>query len=112
MNIKKYILKIEILHILIDIYFSKLEEYFSAKNIIITIGDEVDEIDFNNMDYYQTKIITKDIKPYFPTYFKLKLNPNERDILNSPYPQNSIYVKGDLLDYDENGIIIINKIIL
>ena len=99
-------------YIFFKIEISKLEEYFSPKNIIITIGDEVDEIDFNNLDYYQPKIITKDIKPYFPTYFKLKLNPNERDILNSPYPQNSIYVKGDLLDYDENGIIIINKIIL
>ena len=96
-------------YVFFKIEISKLEEYFSPKNIIITIGDEVNEIDFNNMYYYQTKIVSKDIKPYFPTYFKLKLNPKERYIFNSPYPKNSIYVKGDLLDNDENGNIIINK---
>ena len=96
-------------YIFFKIDISKLEEYYSPKKIIITIGEEVEEINCDSMNYYQTKTISKTIKPYFPTYFKLKLDPKERYIFNSPYPKNSIYVKGDLMAYDENNKIIINK---
>ena len=96
-------------YIFFRIEILKLEEYYSPKNIIITIGEEVEDMDFTYMNYYQTKTIIKYIKPYFPTYFKLKLNPKERYIFYSPYPKNSIYVKGDLLENDEYNDIQINK---
>ena len=96
-------------YIYFKIEISKLDNYYSPKTIIITIGDEVEDLFFNYIGYYQTRIITKDIKPYFPTYFKLNLDPKERYIFNSPYPKNTIYVKGDLMAYDEHKNIIINK---
>ena len=96
-------------YIYFKIEISKLDNYYSPKSILITIGDEVEDLSFNYIGYYQTRIITKQIKPYFPTYFKLNLDPKERYIFNSPYPKNTIYVKGDLMAYDEHNNIIINK---
>lgn len=96
-------------YIYFKIEISKLDNYYSPKTIIITIGEDVEDLFFNYLAYYKTRIIQKDIKPYFPTYFKLNLDPKERYIFNSPYPKNTIYVKGDLMAYDENNNIIINK---
>ena len=96
-------------YIYFKIEISKLEDYYSPKNILISVGEEVEEINFENIEYYSTKTIVKEIKPYLPTYFKMILDPNERYIFNSPYPKNSIYVKGDLIDYDEHNKIILNK---
>ena len=98
-------------YIFFKIEISKLEKYYSPKTIIITIGEQVQEIKYiySNISNYQTQIIEREIKPYFPTYFKLKLNPKENYIFNSPYPKNTIYIIGDLLSRDENQNIIINK---
>ena len=96
-------------YIFFKIEITKLENYYSPKTIKITIGEELKEINLVNIDTYHTKTITMDIKPYFPTYFKLKLNPKEKYIFNSPYPKNTIYIKGDLVERDENQNIIINK---
>ena len=96
-------------YIYFKIEISKLDNYYSPKTIIITIGEDVEDLFFLYIGYYQTRVIIKDIKPYFPTYFKLNLDPNERYIFISPYPKNTIYVKGDLMAYDEHNNIIINK---
>ena len=95
-------------YILFKIEISKLDNYYSPKKIRITVGEEVQDIYYSYIDNYKTQIISKEIKPHFPTYFKLKLNEKEKYIFNSPYPNNTIYIKGDLVKKDENQNIIIN----
>ena len=97
-------------YIYFKIEISKLENYYSPKNMIISIGEEVKEINLKDIKFYKTEIIKKEIKPYIPTYFKLILSPEQRYIFYSPYPNNTIYLKGDLIiSDDENKIIKINK---
>ena len=91
----------------VEIY--KLDNYYSPQNFLITVGEEMDVIEYKNMFFFQNNVITKKIKPYFPTYFKIKLNPKERYIFVSPYPKNTIYIEGDLIKRDENQNILINK---
>ena len=87
-------------YIFFKIEISRLDNYYSPKNILISIGEEVEEIDFFNI--YKVETITKVIRPYFPTYMKIKLNPNMKYIFSSPYPKNTIFVEGDLVIKDEN----------
>ena len=87
-------------YIFFKIEISKLDNYYSPKNILISIGEEVEDINFFSI--YRAETITRVIRPYFPRYFKIKLNPDEKYILSSPYPKNTIFVEGDLVIKDEN----------
>ena len=91
-------------YIYFKIEISKLPNYYSPKNILISIWDEIEEIKLNNINYYQTTIINKEIKPYIPIYFKLKINKEENYIFYSPYPKNTMYIKGDLIVKVEQNI--------
>lgn len=91
----------------VEIY--KLNNYYSPQNFLVTVGEEMGVIEYINMIFFSNNVITKIIKPYFPTYFKIILNPKERYIFVSPYPKNTIYIEGDLVKRDENQNIIVNK---
>lgn len=91
----------------VEIY--KLNNYYSPQNFLVTVGEEMSVIEYINMIFFSNNVITKIIKPYFPTYFKIILNPKERYIFVSPYPKNTIYIEGDLVKRDENQNIIVNK---
>ena len=88
---------------------SKLDDYYNPKNMIISIGEEVEDINLSHLEFYKAELIKKEIKPYISTFFKLKLDPNQSYLFISPYPNNTIYIKGDLLIKDENTHFIINK---
>ena len=76
---------------------------------MISIGDEVEEIDLTGLLYYHTETIKREIEPYIPTFFKLKLNKYERYIFISPFPEHTIYIEGDLIKKDQKQKIEINK---
>jgi len=42
-------------------------------------------------------------KEYIPSYIKINLNPKEKYILTSPYPENTIFTKGDLVIKDDSN---------
>ena len=88
---------------------SKLDNYFSPKNFIITLGEELEEKSFLGIDYYKTYSIQETIKPLIPFYVKLILDPKEKYILTSPFPEKTIFTKGDLIIKDENSNIKINQ---
>ena len=88
-------------YIYFKIEISKLDNYFSPKFLLISIGEEVQEIDLKNIDYYNTEVIKQNVSLEFPSYFKLLLDPKERYIFISAFPNNSLYVEGDLLIKDE-----------
>ena len=91
------------------IEISKLEEYYSPKDILITIGDEVEVINLTGLIDYHAEEIKREVYPFVPTYFKLILNPNDTYLFVSPYPENTIYVEGDLINIDKNNNIEINR---
>ena len=89
-------------YIFFKIEISKLEKYFSPKNIIITVGPCVEEKNLKYLQYYKAETITLNTKEYIPSYIKINLNPTEKYILTSPYPENTIFTKGDLVIKDDS----------
>ena len=89
-------------YIYIKIEISKLD-YYSPKSMSISIGNEVKVINLRNVANYKAEIILQKVNSEYPSYFKLLLDPNERYIFYSPFPDNSLYVKGDILTKDENN---------
>jgi plasmid maintenance system antidote protein VapI len=85
-----------------------MEEYYSPKDILITIGDEVEIINLTGLINYHTEEIKREVYPFIPTYFKLIINPGETYLFVSPFPENTIYVEGDLINIDKNNNITIN----
>ena len=96
-------------YIYFKIEISKLENYYSPKNIIISIGDENEDINLIDVNFNQVKIVKKEIKSNIPTYFKLNLDIVESYIFYSPFPNITKYIKGDLIIKDEKQNIKINK---
>ena len=96
-------------YIFFKVEISKLEQYFSPKNFIITIGYDLSEKNYKSIEYYNTQTIKETIKPFIPSYMKLILDPKEKYILTSPLPDQTIFTKGDLLLLDENNNFIINE---
>jgi len=96
-------------YIYFKIEISKLENYYSPKNIIISIGEENEDINLIDMNYNQAKIIKKEIKSNIPTFFKLDLDAKVSYVFYSPFPNITKYIKGDLTIKDEKQNIRINK---
>ena len=88
---------------------SKLNNYFSPKNFIISIGNDLSEKNYLYINYYKTQTIRETIKPLIPFFVKLILDPKEKYILTSPFPEKTIFTKGDLLLKDENSNLKINQ---
>jgi len=91
------------------IEISKMEEYYSPKDILITVGAEVENINLTGLINYQTEVIKREVDPFIPTYFKLILNPSATYLFVSPYPENTIYVDGDLINIDKDNNITVNR---
>ena len=96
-------------YIYFKVEISKTENYFSPQNFIISIGQGVEEIYLNTIDYYRAKDILVILKPNIPYYFKININANEKYLLTSPLPESTTYIKGDLIYTDENNNIKINE---
>ena len=90
------------------IEISKLDTYYSPQYFLITVGDEIEDVEVEQIGITKNKIITKYVEAYIPSYFKLILNPKERYIFASPYPNNTMYIDGDPIKIDENNNYILN----
>ena len=88
---------------------SKLDTYYSPQYFLITVGDEIEDVEVEQIGITKNKIITKYVQAYIPSYFKLILNPKERYIFASPYPNNTMYIDGDPIKIDENNNYILNE---
>jgi len=91
------------------IEISKMEEYYSPKDILITVGAEVENINLTGLINYHTEVIKREVDPFIPTYFKLILNPSATYLFVSPFPENTIYVDGDLINIDKDNNITVNR---
>ena len=97
-------------YVFFKVEISPLDKYFSPQNVIISVGSCLEEKDMSNLsNYYIAKTISLNAKPYIPVYVKIKLDSKEKYILTSPYPDVTVYTKGDLAIKDIYGDIIINK---
>ena len=88
-------------YIFFRVEISKLEQYFSSKDFIITISEPTEIIDLREADYYVTKELSLDVEYNFPKYYKLLLDKNEKYIITSPVPNDTLFLEGDLLIKNE-----------
>ena len=95
-------------YLFFKIEISKLDEYYSPKDLLITVGDEVEVINLTGLINYHAEEIKREVYPFIPTYFKLILNPTDTYLFVSPFPENTIYADGDLINIDKNNNITIN----
>ena len=72
-------------YVYFKVEISNLNEYFGSKDFIVTIGDELEVIDLQTVDFYNAELIDFEVEPLFPKYYKLLLDPNERYIFTSPF---------------------------
>jgi hypothetical protein len=96
-------------YIYFKVEISRLNTYYSPKNFLVSVGEELEDVPVEQIGLNKYKIITKLVNPYIPLYLQLLLNPKETYVLVSPYPHNTVYVDGDLILQDKNQNYIINE---
>ena len=103
-------------YLLVKLEIIENEYFVGSKNIETSLGEEIKEHDLNEIDYNIAYDITNKIINYIPTYFKLLLNPDDKYILTSQYSDLSLFIKGDLLneqnEINEDYFISNNEIII
>ena len=90
-------------YVFFKIEISNLNEYFGSKDLIITIGDELEVIDLRKADFYNAELIDFEAEALFPKYYHLLLDPNERYVFTSPVPDSSMFLEGDLILKNETN---------
>ena len=96
-------------YIYFKIEISKTENYYSPKNFMISIGSRLEEQDYKNLYYYKAQPIPAMLKPMIPYNIKIKIDSKEKYILTNPYPENTIFIKGEFITLDENRNVIMNE---
>ena len=96
-------------YIYFKVEISRLNTYYSPKNFLVSVGEEIEDIPIEQVGFNKYKLITRIVNPYIPVYLKLLLNPKESYLFVSPYPHNTVFADGDLIKQDKNQNYIINQ---
>ena len=103
-------------YLLVKVEITENEYYVGSKEIEISLGNEVEIFDLKERDNNKAFTINKTLIDYIPIYFKLVLNPNEKYLLTSQYQDLTSFIKGDLLNennqINNNYLINTNEIII
>ena len=107
-------------YLLVKVEITENEYYSGSKYIDVSIGNEVQNYDYRNIEYNNAQTVSPKVIDYIPTYFKLILNKDEKYLLTSQNEGLSLFIKGDLItednkpneDYlnDSNEIVILSGI--
>ena len=107
-------------YLLVKVEITENEYYSGSKYIDVSIGNEVQNYDYTNIEYNNAQTVSPKVIDYIPTYFKLILNKDEKYLLTSQNEGLSLFIKGDLItednkpneDYlnDSNEIVILSGI--
>ena len=77
------------------------ESYYIGYNYLdVSLGKEVEIIDYTNIENNDAKTIQKKVVDYIPTYLKLKFNSNDKYLLTSQNQDLTTFIKGDLITTD------------
>ena len=90
--------------------------YVGKRDMEISIGDKLENIDFKSLEYNKASTIEKTLNDYIPIYLKLEFDTNEKYLLTSQYQDLSSFIIGDLLtednDINKNYLTNTNEIII
>ena len=87
-------------YLLVKLEIIENQYYRNSRNIEVSLGNEVQNYDLENLEYNKAFTIEKKIADYIPVYFKLLLKTDETYLLTSQNQDLTIFIKGDLLDQD------------
>ena len=74
--------------------------YIGKREMEISLGDELQNIDFKSLEYNKAATIEKTLNDYIPIYLKLEFDTNEKYLLTSQYQDLTSFIIGDLLTAD------------
>ena len=74
--------------------------YIGSKEIEVSLGNEVENINLKDFEYNKAHIINKRLNNDIPTYFKLELTEDDQYLLTSQNQDLTIFIKGDILTED------------
>ena len=107
-------------YLLVKVEIEDIEYYIGSKEIEVSLGNQAETIELNDIAYNEAYTIDKKLTDYIPIYLNLVLDPNEIYLLTSQYEDLTLFIKGDLLDenneinknylYNTNEIIILKDI--
>ena len=90
--------------------------YVGKRDMEISIGNQLENIDFKAMEYNKAATIEKTLNDYIPIYLKLEFDTNEKYLLTSQHQDLSSFIIGDLLtednDINKNYLTNTNEIII
>lgn len=88
-------------YLLVKLEIEENVYYIGSKDIEVSLGNEVENIYLDEIEYNKAKTINKTLIRDIPTYFKLVLNKGEQYLLTSQNHDLTIFIKGDLLKENE-----------
>ena len=107
-------------YLLVKLEIKENVYYVGSKDIEVSLGNEVENINLKKIEYNKATTINKKLLNDIPTYFKLVLNAEEKYLLTSQNQDLTIFIKGDLLNEnneinknylsDDNEIVVLSGI--
>ena len=76
------------------------DQYYTIKSFNISIGQNMKVYDLRTNDNYSASSFKLDMISYIPTYVKLLFDKSSKYLLNIPYQDYILLIKGDLLEGD------------
>lgn len=103
-------------YLLVKVEIEENEYYIDSKVIEVSLGNQNEIIELNNLKYNEAYTIDKKLTDYIPIYLKLILDKNEIYLLTSQYEDLTLFIKGDLLneknEINKNYLYSTNEIII
>ena len=107
-------------YLLVKLEIKENVYYIGSKDIEVSLGNEVENIYLDKIEYNKAKTINKKLINDIPTYFKLRLDAKEKYLLTSQNQDLTIFIIGDLLNKeneinknylsDDNEIVVLSGI--
>ena len=90
-------------YLLVKVEIEENEYYIGSKEIEVSLGNQTEIVELNELKYNEAYSIKKKLTNYIPIYFKMMLDSNEIYLLTSQNEDLTTFIKGDLLN-DKNEI--------
>ena len=87
-------------YLLVKVEITEETYYKGSNNFDVSLGKEVEIIDYINIENNDAQTIQKKVVDYIPTYLKLKFNSNDKYLLTSQNQDLTTFIKGDLITID------------
>ena len=87
-------------YLLVKVDITDYAYYIGSNYLDVSLGDEVEIIDYTEIENNDAQTIEKKVFDYIPTYLKLKFNSEDIYLLTSQNQDLTTFIKGDLITGD------------